>query len=308
MINIITGIFVATIRMSTPLMLGSLGEVFVERTGVMNIAIEGIFLMGAWGGFVGAYLTGKLWFGFLSAIVVGVLFGVIYGCFTIKLKQHQIVTGVAINILTLGLGIFLYQILFGIPILPLTVEPLKDISIPILSTIPIIGKAFFSQNIITYLALLLVVLGYWVLYKTPFGLIIRSTGENPAAVDAAGINVEQIRFLTLLWASALGGLAGAFYSIGFLGLFTNNIIGGRGWIAFAICFLGNWNPLGILIGSLIFGFAEGLSVVLLTSDFKLIPKEFLIALPYILTIVATIMRRQFNVPAFLGKPYIKERS
>jgi simple sugar transport system permease protein len=112
----------------------------------------------------------------------------------------------------------------------------------------------------------------------------------------------------VLGSSALDGLAGAFYSIGFLGFYTNNIIGGRGWIAFAICFLGNWNPLGILIGSLIFGLAEGLSVVLLSSNFKLIPNEFLIALPYILTIVATISRRQFNVPAFLGKPYVKERS
>jgi len=305
--NIITGLLVATIRMSTPLMLGALGEVFVERTGVMNIAIEGIFLMGAWGGFVGAYLTGKLWAGFLFAIGVGVLCGAIYGYFTIKLKQHQIVTGVAINILTLGLGLFLYQLLFGIPLLPLTVEPLKDISIPFLSNIPIIGSAFFSQNILTYLAMVLIILGYWVLFRTPLGLIIRSTGENPEAVDVAGINVERIRFLAVLGSSALDGLAGAFYSIGFLGLYTNNIIGGRGWIAFAICFLGNWNPLGVLIGSLIFGFAEGLSVVLLTSNFKLIPNEFLIAFPYILTIVATIARRQFNVPAFLGKPYIKER-
>jgi len=306
--NIITGLLVATIRMSTPLMLGALGEVFVERTGVMNIAIEGIFLMGAWGGFVGAYLTGKLWAGFLFAIGVGVFCGSVYGYFTIKLKQNQIVTGVAINILSLGLGLFLYQVLFGTPLLPLTVEPLKDISIPFLSNIPIIGSAFFSQNIITYLAVVLIILGYWILFRTPLGLIIRSTGENPEAVDVAGINVERIRFLTVLGSSALDGLAGAFYSIGFLGLYTNNIIGGRGWIAFAICFLGNWNPLGILIGSLTFGLAEGLSVVLSTSNFRLIPNEFLIALPYILTIVATISRRQFNVPAFLGKPYIKEHS
>ena len=154
---------------------------------------------------------------------------------------------------------------------------------------------------------MLVAVGYWILFKTSLGLIIRSTGENPEAVDVAGINVERIRFITVLGSSALDGLAGAFYSIGFLGLYTNDIIGGRRWIAFAICFLGNWDPLGILIGSLIFGFAEGLSVVLLTSNFKLIPNEFLIAFPYILTIVATIARRQFNVPAFLGKPYIKER-
>ncbi len=306
--NIITGLLVSTFRLSTPLLLGALGEVFVERTGVMNIAIEGIFLMGAWGGFVGAYLSGSLFVGFLLAIAMGVTFGAIYGLITVKLKQHQIVTGVALNILALGLGLFLYRVLFGVPLLPLTVSPLNDIPIPLLSRIPVIGPALFRQNILTYLAMLLVPVGYWVLFRTRLGLTLRSVGENPEAVDAAGINVERVRFLAVLASSALSGLAGAFFSIGYLGLYTNDMIGGRGWIAFAICFLGNWNPVGVLIGALVFGLADALSVTFLTSGFKAIPHEFFIALPYILTIIATVVRKKLNVPAMLGKPYVKERS
>ena len=305
--TVIIGLLAMGFRLSTPLMLGSLAEIFVERTGVMNIAIEGIFLMGAWAGFVGAYLSGNLVVGFLSAIGTGVIFGAIYGFITIKLKQHQIVTGIAMNIFALGLGLFLYRVLFGVPLLPLTVSPLKDISIPLLIKIPVIGKAFFSQNVLTYLAFLLMPLGYWILFRTRLGLTIRSTGENPEAVDAAGLNVERIRYLAVLASSALDGLAGAFYSIAYLGLYTNGIIGGRGWIAFAICFLGNWNPMEALIGALVFGLADALAVTLLTSGFKAIPYEFIIALPYILTIIATIARKNFNVPAVLGSPYIKER-
>ncbi|MBN1333988.1 MAG: ABC transporter permease [Synergistales bacterium] len=301
------GLLARAVQMSTPLMIGSLAEIYAERTGVMIIAIEGIFLLGAWGGFVGAYLSGSMVIGILLAMAVGVMAGTVYGVVTIKLKQHQIVTGTAINIFAAGLALYLYRVLFGVPLLPLTVEPLKSIPIPVLSGIPVVGKAFFEQNILTYLAFLLMPAGFWLLFRTPLGLTIRSTGENPEAVDSAGINVEKVRFLTVLFASALDGMAGAFYSIGFLGLYTNDIIGGRGWIAFAICFLGNWNPLGALLGALVFGFADAASIVIQTSGFRLIPNEFLIAIPYILTIVATIARKQFNVPAVLGIPYIKER-
>lgn len=306
--TILVGLLASGIQLSTPLMLGSLAEIFVERTGVMNIAIEGIFLMGAWAGFVGAYRSGSLFIGFLSAIGIGIIFGVIYAIITVKFKRHQIVTGVAINILAVGLGLFLYRVLFGIPLLPLTVVPLPSLEIPLLSRIPVLGPALFTQNILTYVALLLMPAGYWVLFRTRLGLTLRSTGENPEAVDAAGLNVEKIRFLAILGSSGLNAIAGAFYSIAYLGLYTNGMIGGRGWIAFAICFLGNWNPLGALVGALVFGLADALSVTVLTSNFHVIPNEFIIALPYILTIIATVVRKKINVPAVLGIPYIKERS
>lgn len=303
----LTGLLARALQMSTPLMIGSLAEVFAERTGVMIIAIEGIFLLGAWGGFVGAYMTGSLFLGLLFAIFVGISVSSVYALMTVKLKQHQIVTGTAINIFAAGIGLYLYRVLFGVPLLPLTVDPLPKLAVPLLSHIPVIGEAFFHQNILTYLALLIMPAGYWILFRTRLGLIIRSTGENPEAVDSAGLNVEKVRFLTVIFAGAMDGLAGAFYSIGFLGLYTNDIIGGRGWIAFAICFLGNWNPMGALIGALVFGLADAAAIVIQTSGFKLVPNEFLIAIPYILTIVATIARKQFNVPAVLGVPYQKER-
>jgi len=295
-----------TLLMSTPLLFGAIAEVFAERAGVMITAIEGIFLMGALGGFVGAYLSGNLYFGLLVAILTGMVVAAFYGWITVYLKQHQVVTGTAIAILVAGLSSYFMRVFFGAPILPLTVEPLKAIPLPLLSQIPILGPIFFTQNILTYLIYGIVPLSWFILYRTSLGLTIRSAGENPEAVDVAGISVERIRFATVLLAGAMGGIAGAFYSIGYLGMFTANIIGGRGWIAFAICFLGNWNPLGVLAGTIVFGLAEAIAIHMQSSGSMLFPNEFFIAAPYILTIVLTISRKSFNVPAKLGLPYRKE--
>lgn len=303
MINLLS----ATIMMGTPLLFGALAEVIAERTGMMVTAIEGIFLMGAWAGFVGGYLSGSLMVGFLSAMLAGLLVASLYGWICIYLKQHQVVTGVAINLLIVGLCSFLYRVIFGVPITPLTVNPLATIPIPLLSEIPLIGRILFNQNILTYIIYFLAPLSYFMLYKTSIGLTIRSAGENPEAVDVAGINVLRVRFLTVLLAGIMGGVAGAFYSIGFLGMFTTNIIGGRGWIAFAICFLGNWNPKGAVIGTLAFGFAEAIAIYMQSiGNSALFPNELFIALPYIMTIVLTISRKSFSVPAKLGVPYVKE--
>jgi simple sugar transport system permease protein len=302
MINLLS----RALLMSTPLLFGAIAEVFAERAGMMIIAIEGIFLVGALGGFVGAYVSGSLYLGLAAAILAGVAVAALYGWITVYLKQHQIVTGTAISILMVGLSSFFMRVFFGTPILPLTVEPLKAIPLPLLSRIPALGPILFTQNILTYAMYAIVPLSWFVLYRTSLGLTIRSAGENPEAVDVAGINVDRIRFATVLLAGVMGGVAGAFYSIGYLGMFTANIIGGRGWIAFAICFLGNWNPLGVLIGTLVFGLAEALAIYMQSSGAMLIPNEVFIALPYILTIVLTMARKSFNVPAKLGVPYSKE--
>ncbi len=294
------------VLMSTPILLGATAEVFAERAGMMIIAIEGIFLIGAWGGFVGVYLTQSYLLGFLLAGVLGVLAAMLYGYITIYLKQHQIVTGIAINILIAGLIAFFHRVIFGIPLLPLTIEPLKTMPIPLLSKIPFIGQILFNQNILTYLAFIGAPLGFFILFRTSIGLIIRSTGENPVSVDVAGLKVERIRFTVTAIAGFVGAIAGSFYSVVFLGMFSNSIIGGRGWIAFAICFLGNWNPLGALVGALIFGFAEAIAIYMQSSGGTFLPNELFIALPYILTIILTISRKNFNVPAKLGIPYQKE--
>ncbi len=305
----IINLFSRMIMMGTPLLYGATAEVIAERTGMMVTAIEGIFLVGAWAGFVGSYLTGNLFFGFLLAILAGAIIAALYGWICIYLKQHQVVTGTAINILVVGLCAFLYRVIFGVPIMPLTVNPLSTIALPLLSDIPIIGKILFKQNILTYLIYIIAPLSYFVLYKTSLGLTIRSTGENPESVDVAGINVYRVRFLAVLFSGVMGGLAGAFYSIGYLGMFATNIIGGRGWIAFAICFLGNWNPKGAVIGTLAFGFAEAIAIYMQSiGSSAFFPNELFIAIPYLMTIVLTISRKSFNVPAKLGVPYVKENT
>lgn len=293
------------IMMSTPLLLGSLAEVYAERTGMMVCAIEGIFLLGAWGGFVGTYMSGSIVVGLLTAILLGGLMALLYAFVTVTLRQQQVVTGTAMNILAVGVCAFFQRVLFGVPTSPLQIETLPKLAIPLLSKIPFLGEIFFNQNILTYFAYILIPVSIFVLYKTSMGLTLRSTGENPVAVDVAGINVNRVRFLTVLFAGALSGLAGSFYTIGYLGMFTTSVIGGRGWIAFAICFLGNWSPKGAVLGTLAFGLADAISIYFRTGS-SVVPTELITALPYILTILLTIFRRDFNTPAKLGIPYSKE--
>jgi simple sugar transport system permease protein len=269
------------LMMSTPLLFGALSEVFSEHAGMMVTAIEGIFLMGAWAGFTTTYLGGSLALGLFAAMAAGILVSLLYAFICITLKQHQIVTGTAINILIAGLCSFLQRVVFGVPTSPLTVKPLEKIAIPVLSRIPVIGDILFTQNILTYIIYLLVPVGYYILYNTSLGLIIRSTGENPEAVDVAGISVSKVRYGVVSLSGLMGGIAGAFYSIGYLGMFTTNMIGGRGWIAFAICFLGNWNPVGAMIGTLVFGLTEALAILMQSNPNTFLPNELFIALPYI---------------------------
>ncbi|PJJ27506.1 ABC transporter permease [Lacrimispora celerecrescens] len=295
------------LMMSTPLLFGSIAEVIAERSGMMVTAIEGIFLMGAWGGFVGTYLTGSAFIGILAAIFSGLIAAAVYGVVCIYLKQHQVVTGTAINVLAAGICTYLQRVLFGVPTAPLKISPLPEIAIPVLSKIPVMGPVFFQQNILTYVVYLLIPASYFLLFRTSFGLTIRSTGENPEAVDVAGINVNAVRFFTVLLAGVMGGIAGAFYSVGYLGMFTTNIIGGRGWIAFAICFLGNWNPKGAVLGTVVFGLTEAIAIYMQSvGGGSYFPNELFIALPYLLTIILTVSRRNFNVPAKLGVAYSKE--
>lgn len=303
----VVNLLTSAVMVSTPLLLGSIAEVYAERTGMMVCAIEGIFLLGAWGGFAGTYLSGSRLVGLATAIVLGMLMAALYAYLTVTLRQQQVVTGTAMNILAAGICSYFQRVLFGVPVTPLRIDALPAVEIPLLSKIPVIGDIFFTQNLMTYFGYLLIPVAIFVLYKTSLGLTIRSTGENPEAVDVAGLNVNRIRFLTVVAAGAICGLAGSFYTIGYLGMFTSTIIGGRGWIAFAICFLGNWSPLGAVLGTLAFGLADSISIYIqAVGTASSFPRELIIALPYILTILLTIFRKNFNVPAKLGVPYSKE--
>ena len=304
--NNLTNLLTRAFFMSTPLVLGALGEVIAERTGMMVTAVEGIFLIGAWGGFIGAYISGNIWLGFLIAMFCGLMVAALYALTTVYMNQHQIVMGTAIAILVSGFCTFFYRVIFGIQTTPLKVLVLPNMEIPILSKIPFLGAIIFSQNMITYCTYILVPIVFFIIFKTSLGLTLRSCGENPEAVDAAGLNVRLVRFGAVLVAGCFGGIAGAYYSLCNVGMYTSEIISGRGWIAFGICFLGNWNPLGALIFGIVFGISEAIGIYVKALGLSTIPSELFSALPYILVIILTVCRKELRVPNRLGAKYLKE--
>ena len=304
--NNLTNLLTRAFFMSTPLVLGALGEVIAERTGMMVTAVEGIFLIGAWGGFIGAYISGNIWLGFLIAMFCGLTVAALYALTTVYMNQHQIVMGTAIAILVSGFCTFFYRVIFGIQTTPLKVLVLPNMEIPILSKIPFLGAIIFPQNMITYCTYILVPIVFFIIFKTSLGLTLRSCGENPEAVDAAGLNVRLVRFGAVLVAGCLGGIAGAYYSLCNVGMYTSEIISGRGWIAFGICFLGNWNPLGALIFGIVFGISEAIGIYVKALGLSTIPSELFSALPYILVIILTVCRKELRVPNRLGAKYLKE--
>ena len=239
-------------------------------------------------------------------MVVGLLVALLYGFTTIYMGQHQIVMGTAVAILMTGFCTFFYRVIFGTPTSPLKVSTLKTLPLGPLAKIPVIGQIVFNQNIITYIAWILVPLISYFIFKTANGLTLRSCGENPEAVDVAGINVRKVRILAVAFAGILGGIAGAYYSLCNVGMYTSEIISGRGWIAFGICFLGNWNPVGVLIYGVVFGICDALGNYVKALGTSVLPNELFSALPYLLVIIMTALRRSFNVPARLGTNYIKE--
>ncbi len=304
--DIFVSLIARAVFMSTPLILGAVGEIIAERTGMMVTAVEGIFLAGAFGGFIGVYSTGSYFFGFLLAMICGLLVAMLYGLTTVYMNQHQIVMGTAIAILMAGFCKFFFRAIYGTPLTPLKIDPLKVLEIPLLSKIPIIGPILFSQNIISYLTYILVAIVGFVLFKTSLGLTLRSCGENPEAADVAGINVRKVRFLAICVAGCLGGIAGSYYCICNAGMYSSEIISGRGWIAFGICYLGNWKPVGSLIYGIAFGICDALGIYAKTAQIGFLPTEFFNALPYILIIALTVCRKKLSMPAKLGTNYIKE--
>lgn len=304
--DIFVSLISRAVFMSTPLVLGAIGEIIAERTGMMVTAVEGIFLSGAFGGFIGVYTTGSYFMGFFLAMICGLLVAMVYGLTTVYMNQHQIVMGTAIAILMTGFCKFFFRAIFGTPTTPLKIDPMKVLEIPVLSKIPVIGPIVFSQNIISYITYVLVFIVGFILFKTSLGLTLRSCGENPEAADVAGINVRMVRFLSVAVAGCLGGIGGAYYCICNAGMYSAEIISGRGWIAFGICYLGNWKPLGGLLFGITFGICDALGIFAKTAQIGFLPTEFFNALPYIMIIALTISRSKLSVPAKLGTNYIKE--
>ncbi|MEN4011226.1 MAG: ABC transporter permease [Chloroflexota bacterium] len=302
----LVNLIAATLRVSTPIVLAAIGETYSERAGILNLGIEGIMFFGAFAGFFAADLTGSLWLGLLVAILTGVLAGLLMGLLTVTLGVNQHVSGLGITLLLTGLALFGFRLVYGGRATPPSIPSFQ--AFEVLPENPILGP-ILSQYWMTYVAFLVIVpLSWWILYKTNFGLKIRSVGENPEAVDAAGVSVPAVRYAALAIGGGLMAAGGAFLSLAQLGAFTHGIIAGRGWVAIAIVIFGNWHPVRVMFGGLIFGGTFALQLRLQAMGLQLpIPYETFLALPYIVTIIALVIAgRNASYPAALLKPYRRE--
>ena len=295
----------AAVRTATPLALAALGEVLVERSGVINIGLEGMIVAGAFGALVGAG-SGSVALGFAAAMGAGALMGVIAGGFIAWLRADQIVTGTAVTLLGLGITGALYRTMFGVTGAGLAIPTSGPVPIPLLSSVPWIGPALFAQPAITYLTYLLFPLLWLLLFRTHAGLAIRACGDNPAAARAAGIDARWIQFLALIAGGASGGLAGGTLVLAQSGTFIEGMSAGRGFIAIAIVVLGRWHPIGAALAALLFGAAMALQYLLQAMGWS-IPYQLVLATPYVLTLLALAgLAGRTAAPAALGRTDIGE--
>ena len=294
----------STIRNATPLIFAALGGMFSERSGVVNIGLEGLMLISAFAGVVGAYFTGSALVGLGLGVAAGLIFALIHALMCITFEADQIISGTAIILLAFGGTGFLMVQIFGSGGTSPRVPGFKEVQIPLLSDIPLIGPALFNQSMLVYLMYVMVPVAWFVVYRTPFGLRLRATGEVPEAVDTAGVSVARMRYYGVALSGIFAALGGVYLSMGILSAFTEGMTGGRGFIALAALIFGRWNPIGAAGAALLFGF--GLAVTFQVPQ-EAIPVEFIQMLPYVLTIVAlVIFAGRAIAPAAIGKPYRKE--
>lgn len=303
----IIAILAAGVVAGTPILYAALGEVIAERSGVMNLGVEGMMLVGAVTAFSVCTSTGSLWLGLLVAIIVGGLMGLLHALLTITFRANQVACGVALTIFGTGLSAYLGKSFVGVP----PVASFQTVKLPLLSQIPIIGKIFFQQDLLVYISYLLVIVVAFALYKSKAGLLVRAAGENPSAVDAQGHNVFLVRYACVAFGGMLAGAAGAYLSLAFSPSWTENMSSGRGWIAIALVIFAVWDPRRALIGAYLFGIINSLGLHLQALG-VMIPSYFLQMLPYAFTLVVLILttaqtkHRRAGTPAALGIPYIRE--
>jgi len=298
------GLFAATLRMATPIAYGSLGGIFSERVGVVNIGLEGMMLTGAFTGVAVSFFSGSPWLGVVAAVLIGGLLGLLHGVITVKFAGDQVVSGTGINIFALGFTAYMSQVFWGSRGASESVQGLPVISIPLLKDIPIIGDIIGTHTPLVYLMIIITVISYIVLFKTPLGLRIRAVGERPDAADTAGINVFKTKYLCIVISGMLAGLGGAFLSLGHLSLFAWGMTGGRGFIALAAMILGKWMPFGAFGASVMFGFADALQMRL--QALGLLPPQIILTIPYLLTVAVLAGIVGKAIPPSNYKPYVKE--
>ncbi|HWT61321.1 MAG TPA: ABC transporter permease [Ochrobactrum sp.] len=292
---------------ATPLLIAAIGELVVERSGVLNLGVEGMMLMGAVSGFAAAQFTGSAWIGMLAAIFVGSLFSGVFAFLTLTLVTNQVATGLALTILGVGASAMLGESFVGMPGVRL-----DAISIPYLSDIPYVGRFLFGQDPIFYISILLVIGVTWFLFRTRAGLQLRAIGDSHGSAHALGVHVIRTRYLAVLFGGACAGLAGAQLSLVYVPQWVENMSAGRGWIALALVVFASWRPWRVLIGAYLFGAVTIGQLHAQALGFGL-PSQFLSALPYIATIVVLVIisrnRRltMMNTPASLGKSFVPDR-
>ncbi|MCC6863653.1 MAG: ABC transporter permease [Rhodobacteraceae bacterium] len=297
------GLWAAVLRIATPLIFGVLGALICERTGVLNLGIEGIMTLGAMTGWLTVYWGGDLWTGLVMAVVAGMVIGWLHAMLTVPLGLSQHVSGLGITLLASALSYYLYRLWVQVGDLPPTIEPFRPWPVPVLSSIPFLGTALFNQMPPTYLALAMVVLVTWVLNHTPLGLALRMTGENPHAVEAQGLNPIRIRIWTVMIGSGLMALGGAFLTTGAFNSFFPEMVQGRGWICIAIVVFASWRPGKALLGAILFALFDAFQLRLQNS-IEGIPYQLFLMAPYLLSILALILvARRARVPEALMQPY-----
>ncbi|MCS7138609.1 MAG: ABC transporter permease [Crenarchaeota archaeon] len=302
--DIAASLLAEAIKAGTPLLFATLGEVYCERSGVINLGLEGIMTIGALTGFATTFITGSIWMGFLAAMLAGGVFSLIHAFASISLGVNQTVSGLATVMLGTGISSLLGKRYVGLSLR----DRLMPMTIPFLSEIPVLG-GFFRHDPLAYAGIVIAIVMWYVLFKTRIGIIIRAVGEKPEAVDAAGVNVYLVRYICVFLGGVLGGLGGAYVSLYYTPGWREGIMMGRGWIALALTIFSLWNPIGSVLGAFLFGGVEVLQFHLQEYG---VPASLLGALPYVVTIIVLttssfgFMRRKLGVPAALGKPYRRE--
>ncbi len=294
------GILISAIRLATPYLLAAIGEAFAQTSGVVNLGVDGIMLVGAFAAFYVTLQTGNVWLAVLAAALVGLLMGLLMSFISVTLKAEQGISGIGLYMFGLGLSSLLFKVLVGTV---QTVEGFPALKIPLLGEIPIIGEIFFNHSLPVYFAFLLVPVAWWFIDKTTWGLKIKAVGQNPAAADSLGVSVDQVRYFSVCVGAVLAGLAGASLSTALVNLFQENLTAGLGFIAVALVYFGGWRPLGILVGALLFSTVNAIQLWMQVLGVE-IPSDVAVMLPYLLTIAALMFAtNRVRQPAALNKPF-----
>jgi simple sugar transport system permease protein len=299
-LQVLLGVLTSGIRLATPYLYAAIGETLGQRSGVLNLGVDGMMLVGAFGGYYVVLRSGNLWLGLLVGALAGLLMGLAMAVISVTLQAEQGISGIGVYLFGLGLSDLLYQRWVGTPT---AIDGFRNAPLPLLSQIPFIGPVFFDHSVLVYGAYLLVPAAWFVLHKTTFGLQIRAVGENPESADSLGVSVTRVRYITVTLGGLLSGIAGASLSLALLDIFQQNLTNGLGFIAVALVYFGGWRPTYVLLGALLFSLVNALQVWVQVLGIE-IPSDVAVMMPYVLTIVVLVLTAgRVRAPAALTKPY-----